>query len=57
MVGIFASFVYIMVLISDEELTAEFAKSNGQRDFDSQNTVHPLFEFLQEEYDSSIKFK
>ena len=46
MVGIFVSFVYIMFLLTDEELTAEFAKNNGERDFNSQTTVHPLFEFL-----------
>ena len=49
--------MYILFLLSDEELTAEFAKNNGERDFNSQTTVHPLFEFLQQEYDTSTKFK
>lgn len=57
MLGILISFVYIMVLLTDEELTAEFAKNNGERDFGSQTTVHPLFEFLQQGYDASTKFK
>ena len=36
---------------------SEFLNENGDHDFESVNQVHPLFKFLQNNFDPSSRFK
>ena len=58
-VVVICSFVYITYILMNDQLLDEFLrKSNdGDRHFENQLFVHPFFQFLQQEYDPSARFK
>ena len=54
---VLASFIYMLMILADQELTNEFSSTYGERDFEAMSYVHPLFKFLQKGYDGSHRFK
>ena len=51
------SFFYIFTVIADSKSLDDFILADENHDFASKTSVHPLFEFLQTNYDPATRFK
>jgi len=52
------SFGYMVYIMNNEEYSLEFLNASTlDHDFEGSTNVHPLFMFLQENYDPSMRFR
>ena len=53
----FLSFVYMVYVLNNDEYYNDFMSQSGDHDFESMTSLHPLFQFLQHNYDPSTRFR
>ena len=51
------SFLYMVYVLNNEQYSLDFLNGTTDHDFESATKVHPLFEFLQQKFDPSSRFK